>query len=212
MADPPDSGNSLAGRVISLRRRKSWSQAQLSEAAGLSLRTVQRVEQGGRCAPETLLALAATLAVDVKELTVLTARTPRFRLWGGYGVAWATPSRAAIIGAVLAAPSLLFVVSNVAVYELGIEEAEMLFPVGSLGEVLSHPVVLLGALVLGLILNMTAVLQFRARADRRQVAVDRIAIRLRPANIALVILTLGLLGVLFGYAVLENLGHLIEPG
>jgi len=43
-----------------LRLEKGWSQEQLADIAGLSLRTVQRVENGATCSLETAKALAAT--------------------------------------------------------------------------------------------------------------------------------------------------------
>jgi transcriptional regulator with XRE-family HTH domain len=57
-------------RIIKrLREEKSWSQEHLAEAAGLSLRTVQRVETDGNASAETRLALASALGIDVVELS-----------------------------------------------------------------------------------------------------------------------------------------------
>jgi len=44
-----------------LREARSWSQERLADAAGLSLRTVQRVEREGNASAETRLALAGAL-------------------------------------------------------------------------------------------------------------------------------------------------------
>jgi transcriptional regulator with XRE-family HTH domain len=55
-------------RVRALREEKSWSQEHLATAAGLSPRTVQRVESEGMGAAETRLALAAALEVPVSAL------------------------------------------------------------------------------------------------------------------------------------------------
>ena len=54
--------------VRALRERKSWSQEHLASAAGLSVRTVQRVEVDNIASAETRLALAAALDVPVAEL------------------------------------------------------------------------------------------------------------------------------------------------
>jgi transcriptional regulator with XRE-family HTH domain len=54
--------------VRKLREAKAWSQEHLAGAAGLSTRTVQRVEAEGAAAAETLLALAAALGVTPAEL------------------------------------------------------------------------------------------------------------------------------------------------
>jgi transcriptional regulator with XRE-family HTH domain len=55
-------------RIKALRDAKAWSQAHLAEAAGLSLRTVQRVEAEGTASSETRLALAGALGVPVESL------------------------------------------------------------------------------------------------------------------------------------------------
>ena len=59
----------LATRVQRLRRERAWSQDQLSGAAGLSLRTVQRIENGRSASPETLQALAAAFELETRILT-----------------------------------------------------------------------------------------------------------------------------------------------
>ncbi len=55
-------------RVKKLRTAKNWSQEQLSEVCGLSLRTIQRLEKGGNPSIESIRALAAAFEVDPKEL------------------------------------------------------------------------------------------------------------------------------------------------
>ncbi|OGQ24451.1 MAG: hypothetical protein A2138_14095 [Deltaproteobacteria bacterium RBG_16_71_12] len=55
-------------RLAELRKRKSWTQAQLAQAASLSTRTVQRAEAGAAVGPETLLALAGALSTSTDEL------------------------------------------------------------------------------------------------------------------------------------------------
>lgn len=52
-----------------LRLARAWSQEQLAEIAGLSVRTVQRIENGERPCLETLSALAAVFEVNVAELS-----------------------------------------------------------------------------------------------------------------------------------------------
>ena len=51
------------------RREKSWSQEKLANAAGLSLRTIQRVENTGIASLETKLALSSTLNVSIEQLS-----------------------------------------------------------------------------------------------------------------------------------------------
>lgn len=51
-----------------LRVRRGWSQEQLAEASGVSVRTIQRLEGGRSPGRATALALAAALDVDAEEL------------------------------------------------------------------------------------------------------------------------------------------------
>jgi transcriptional regulator with XRE-family HTH domain len=57
-----------ASKVRAERERRAWSQEQLAEVSGLSLRTIQRVETSGSASFETARALAAVLEVDVSTL------------------------------------------------------------------------------------------------------------------------------------------------
>ena len=64
-----DSSMAISGEKIkALRDARAWSQAHFAEAAGLSLRTVQRVEAEGTASAETRLAMAAALGVSVDDL------------------------------------------------------------------------------------------------------------------------------------------------
>jgi len=53
----------------SLRLARAWSQEQLAELSGLSVRTVQRIENGDKPGLETLSALAAVFEVSVSDLS-----------------------------------------------------------------------------------------------------------------------------------------------
>ena len=54
--------------VRKLRLQRGWTQDQLAEFAGLSVRSVQRVERGAGASLETLKSLAAVFEVDVSTL------------------------------------------------------------------------------------------------------------------------------------------------
>ena len=54
-------------RLKQLREQRGWSQEQLAEIAGLSTRTVQRVEARGAASLETRMALAVALGVQAAE-------------------------------------------------------------------------------------------------------------------------------------------------
>lgn len=56
-------------KVKAYRLARAWSQEQLAEMAALSVRTVQRIENGDQPALETLSALAAVFGVSVTELS-----------------------------------------------------------------------------------------------------------------------------------------------
>ncbi|GAB5380545.1 MAG: hypothetical protein Alis3KO_40550 [Aliiglaciecola sp.] len=57
-----------AKRIKQLRDQKCWSQLQLSEMAGISLRTLQRVEAKSVASQETVKSIASVLEVDCDTL------------------------------------------------------------------------------------------------------------------------------------------------
>ncbi|HBT5242326.1 TPA: helix-turn-helix domain-containing protein [Klebsiella quasipneumoniae] len=60
---------SKTNKFRSLRLARAWSQEQLAELSGLSVRTVQRIENGDQPSLETLSALAAVFEVSVVDLS-----------------------------------------------------------------------------------------------------------------------------------------------
>ena len=62
-------------RIKAEREKRAWSQEHLAEAAGLALRTIQRVENSGSGSFETAKALAAVLELDVVALRAAVAGT-----------------------------------------------------------------------------------------------------------------------------------------
>ena len=59
--------------VKELRKKSGWSQEQLANASGLSLRTIQRVESESKASMETKVCLAATFQISLESLNVNTA-------------------------------------------------------------------------------------------------------------------------------------------
>lgn len=55
--------------VRKLRAKKGWSQEQLADFSGLSVRTIQRVEKGQKASIETLKCIASVFEVDISTLT-----------------------------------------------------------------------------------------------------------------------------------------------
>ncbi|HGM7113487.1 TPA: helix-turn-helix domain-containing protein [Serratia marcescens] len=62
-------------RIRPLRLEKGWSQEQLATIAGLSTRTVQRIENGEQASLETLTTIAAALGVQVSNLNAQPQQT-----------------------------------------------------------------------------------------------------------------------------------------
>ena len=63
-------------KIRQLREARGWSQEHLAEVAGLSARTVQRIEAEGNASPESRMALAAALGVEATELGMAPVPTP----------------------------------------------------------------------------------------------------------------------------------------
>ena len=65
-----NSGDNMINRnlILALRKKRSWSQDELAVAAGLNLRTVQRIERSGSASLQSRKALAAAFSIDVNEL------------------------------------------------------------------------------------------------------------------------------------------------
>ena len=81
--------------VRQLRSKANWSQEDLAAASGLSIRTIQRVENDGKAGLETRRALAAAFGVAAKDLDLdawayqpgeMAAGTGLLLIW--VGVAW----------------------------------------------------------------------------------------------------------------------------
>jgi transcriptional regulator with XRE-family HTH domain len=57
-----------ADLVIELRKTNSWSQEELAIAAGINLRTVQRIESQGSASLQSKKALASVFDIDIRDL------------------------------------------------------------------------------------------------------------------------------------------------
>lgn len=63
-------------RIKQLRQERQWSQSQLGDACGLTLRTVQRLENEGRGSMESVRALASVFEIDPDELMIIDKSDP----------------------------------------------------------------------------------------------------------------------------------------
>src|SRR5690625_6375646 len=61
----PQTEKARAMIVRKLRLKRGWSQGQLAEMAGVTTRTIQRIEQGHRSSMETSKALASVFEVEL---------------------------------------------------------------------------------------------------------------------------------------------------
>jgi transcriptional regulator with XRE-family HTH domain len=57
-----------SNRIRSERENRGWSQGHLASVAGLSLRTIQRIEKTGSASFESVTALASVLSVEIADL------------------------------------------------------------------------------------------------------------------------------------------------
>jgi len=58
-------------RLITERQQRAWSQTQLAEVSGLSLRTIQRIEKNGKASLESVKALAAVYSLNINDLRII---------------------------------------------------------------------------------------------------------------------------------------------
>ncbi|GJL94473.1 MAG: hypothetical protein DHS20C05_08780 [Hyphococcus sp.] len=196
----------LAEKVRHLRAERSWPQEQLADASGLSLRTVQRVENGMPCSPDTVQALAAAFNVNAMSLAKLHPDNQHHgRKWFGLS-AGAAPW----VGFILSGPALLFILTNIGFYNLGWAWIEPLLLQRLMGGVLANPLLLLGGPVLAAILNAPHLFAVRARSTRQGELIEGVLISWNPARFAIVALALGLFLFLLAYAIGENMMHIIQ--
>lgn len=205
-------GQILAGKVKELRKRKAWSQSHLAEAAGLSTRTIQRLERTGNCSYETLLSVAAVFDVDIEELTDCSESKELNRhkvLSNRRQISSKTPFWEAFL---LMLPGLLFVTCNVLKYELDIPWLYDFFV--SVGEItgfiqfvnfFTNPVLLIGGLCLSVVIGLIALIDIKGETSEEGFRFTGIHFSFdTPLSIVLVF-SLSAIIILIGYATVENL-------
>lgn len=55
-------------RLTAERQQRAWSQSQLADASGVSLRTIQRIEKSGKASLESAKALASVFELDITDI------------------------------------------------------------------------------------------------------------------------------------------------
>jgi transcriptional regulator with XRE-family HTH domain len=204
----------IGDRVRMLREQRCWTQAHLAEASGVSLRTIQRLERLHSCSGETLMALAAALGVDVRELAEETPRERRRAarpLW-----MWLTPTRAAAWGAWLALPAVLFVAVNLLKFGAGIaapydwlaEAGGQLRLVGVFN--LLSPVLFIGGALAAVALSLVTQVRARVEIDEGARILSAVGVQIHFWSAAVMLIALAALIMLMAYAVGENLPDLLR--
>ncbi|HEV2865393.1 MAG TPA: helix-turn-helix transcriptional regulator [Allosphingosinicella sp.] len=199
-------------RIRALREAKCWTQAHLAGAAGLSLRTVQRLENDHSASRETLLAIAAVLEIDVQEL-MGEARLEE-RSAGGSYAPLLRPRPALAWGALLTLPCMVFVLLNLLKYGVGVaapyDAAAQAGASLGLADAFMRisPPLFLGGPLLALVLILIAHVTVRGSWGNGALSVSGVELRSSRSAIALTAAATASLLVLVGYLAVENLAHL----
>ena len=91
-------------RIRAERRKRAWSQAHLAGAAGLGIRTVQRIETTGAASYDSARALAAVFSLSLEEIAELP-QSPQDR-------SQLPKAAAAVVAMVLFASTCVFIAGN----------------------------------------------------------------------------------------------------
>jgi transcriptional regulator with XRE-family HTH domain len=191
----------LGDRLKALREQKSWSQAHLAEAAGVNIRTVQRIESGEACSYETTLALAAALDIEVSQLEPdqrAFTRTARF-----------TSPRIAV-AALCLLPLALFVTVNLlrsagatAPYNLLASAGNRVMRFDTFNAV--SPIIFLGGPAVTVALCLPALIRFRGKVEAGLLRISAVELRARWLPLSLIATAVVGAGTLLAYVALEQL-------
>ena len=191
----------LGDRLKGFREQRSWSQAHLAEAAGVNIRTVQRIESGEPCSYETTLALAAALDIEVSRLQ------PDQRVFTP--TAHFTSARIAV-SALCVLPLALFVTVNLlrssgatAPYALLASAGNRVMRFDTFNAV--SPIIFLGGAVVTLALCLPTLVRFRGKAEAGLIHISGIELRARWLPLSLVATAVIGAGTLLAYVAVEQL-------
>ena len=203
----------LANEIKKNRLSKSWSQAQLAEIAGLSLRTIQRAENSGKCSQESLLAIASAFDVDVELFTKFQkspAKSISFDLFKDVSL-----KTISIVGLILVFPAFYFALTNILKYNLNIDflpmpweglqsNPKLFFLFNNLS-----PVIFLGGLAAALLINLFSILriEFSKNPDH---FIGKLILIPKTANLAVVCASAFIIVLMLGYAFVENFGFIFH--
>ena len=203
---------SVSSLVHRARMTHVWSQEQLAQMAGISLRTVQRIESGQACSAESIKALASVLEMDASRLQDAAPAFSNGRLHFGLSADIALYS-----GIVLCLPALLFVGINLAFYEMGVVQLAVVIDSSFWDTATANTaagVIVLGGPLLAGILNLPHLLSLQLRRDSScspdATVINGLVVHRKRGQWLLFSLCIVLLGIMVIYGTVENLGHLLD--
>jgi transcriptional regulator with XRE-family HTH domain len=191
----------LGERVKEMRERKAWSQGHLADAAGLNIRTVQRIEAGESCSYETMLSLSAALGVDVSQLE------PENRQ--GRHSTLLSKTRAGVAGLAIL-PAALFIGVNLLRLGIGLDAPyELLASAGQRIVAFKtfntlSPYVFVGGPAVALAICLPALVQVRAKVDGGLVTISSIQVRAQRLPLILAATALISVAILLTYVAVEQ--------
>lgn len=220
----------IAEIIKNLRIERSWSQDLLAQNAGVSKRTIQRLEKEGHCSHETLLAVAGAFDIDVRQLTrfmnphrvalqempSLQTREIEFSVPGALA-RWASKFPAlnkrfyknmATAGLAFLIIPLLFIVVNLLKYSFGfsslVNPFDFLKSIPFLHQLITSPVFLFGSLVIALGLNVLPLINLNVKKEPEELT-GSFSIKGNRWNAMIVGASLFFMTFMMGYAAVENI-------
>ncbi len=190
------------------RQARAWSQEHLAEAAGLNLRTVQRVERGLTCSGETIQSLAGALDLDSGLLAAAAPALRQNSRWFGL-----SGTQAASFGAMLCLPGLVFVAVNLVHYEIAMGALEPLVMSQVWAAITANPLtpaIVMGGPLLAFVLNVPYIVRLRIRRELDATVVDGLAVHWRTGQFIVGSCAFFLIAIMLVYGAVENLGHMIS--
>lgn len=181
----------IGDRIKALREGHGWTQAHLAEVAGISDRTIQRVETRHSYSGETAMALASALGVKVQELVApdATAAAEHRPLWPA-----PAPKSAATAALMLTAPGALIIIAII-LHNVGLaaDPNPVLQRIGNfLGLVPRFWLILLiGAPIIGILLVLAAMVRVHGRVEQVSLAVTGVELRWHPFAALVLLLCIG---------------------
>ncbi len=207
--------NQIAIEIKEMRLSKSWSQQQLAEITGLSLRTIQRIEKNGRCSHETLLTLASVFELDIENLTkhrnTENSRVLKFlnkyllfNFLHGVG-----SNSIALFGLLFVLPAFYFISANVLHYYFNIPILHSLlayiYENSTAFKIFNFvsPIIFLGGTFIAIYINFSVLFQFNFQKINNKF-IGTLTFSKKIANLVILFFAFGMVFILVSYVFIEN--------